>query len=238
VTGTRSSPQHSTRWSPRPTRGSSRPLSELPGEPDRGALDCRRPPRMPGPDAGHRRMAPAADHERVRRSRNGHRPHRTLQQDPPCRPGATAGVQARISGFCGGTGPVTLSASMPRSHGMTQFPGPTASRKGQCGGGAGTRREGGAGALRFKGPVSRRLFHVGYMVEGTWKLMHRCAWSAVPVARSSLRVAGDARNLSRALSASLHNRPRRRTERASFPKEAREHKEQHPDALWTPRLTR
>jgi hypothetical protein len=39
-----------------------------PGERDRREVDCRRPPRVPGPGADHRRAAPAAGPERVHRS--------------------------------------------------------------------------------------------------------------------------------------------------------------------------
>ena len=58
-------------------------------ERDRGALGGKLPPRVPGPDADHRRAAPAAGPGRVRRP----------LQLPPSAPGIAAGAARRTRGY-------------------------------------------------------------------------------------------------------------------------------------------
>ena len=119
-------------------------------------------------------------------------------------------------------------AGSPAGTGLTRSRRTCGSRRGRCGGGIGTWRDGGAEALRSRGPVSReklspqqwarlehelgrgplahgfagdqrwtlgriktligKLFHVGYTVDGTWKLMRRHGWSSqVPVRQAMER---------------------------------------------------
>jgi putative transposase len=75
-----------------------------PGERDRGTLDRQRPPRVPGPDADHRRTAPAPNPERgtpITTTRTGRTGHcsRTRPQGAHSHPSGQP-----IRAFCGETG--------------------------------------------------------------------------------------------------------------------------------------
>jgi hypothetical protein len=74
------------------------------GERDRGALDRQRPPRVPGPDADHRRAALAAGPQRVHRS-----PQTPTGRTGRCNKIRLPGARIRppwprTSGLCAGTG--------------------------------------------------------------------------------------------------------------------------------------